>query len=145
MKKLLILTIAFMLSGVAANAQTYTMKSVYGNSTDSVTNAGNNYLKTTAVSGEGAITVQLVVTKLSGTAAGTAVIQGSLDGTNWVNINYATGGQTGAMNDTFALTDVTSQTYAWFLPASPYIYYRVYVVGSGTQLIRLAATLIKRT
>lgn len=132
----------------AVNAQTYTMKSVWGGSTDSVTNSGTNYLKT-QINGLGQVTVQAVITKISGTGAGTAVLQGSLDGTNWVTINYVTSeiwgaNSTGSPNDTFTLTNVTSQTVAWFLEDNQYVYYRVYVAGSGTELLRLSATAILR-
>lgn len=150
MKKLIILAMFTLLGVVGLNAQTFTLKSAYGGSTDSVTNAGTNYLKTaTAVSGTGGITVQLNITKISGTAAGTAILQGSIDGSNWNTISLASGmvtagASTGAANDTFTLTNVTSQNCSWFLVQNQYIYYRVFVTGSGTELIRLSGTLIQR-
>ena len=81
------------------------------------------------------------------TVAGYCLLQGSLDGTNWVNVptwktvRYAA---TASFNlydiDTFTLTNVTTaQTYTWKvtykdIPVHPYLYYRVAVVMTTTKV-----------
>ena len=67
-----IIAIAFLLVGVSAQAQNYTLTSIYGGTSDSVTNTETTVL-TKAISGAGTVTVQLNITKISGTAAGTAI------------------------------------------------------------------------
>lgn len=143
MKKLFF-ALAFMLSVAAAQAQSYTLLSVWGATTDSVTNTETTVLSK-QIPGKGTVTVQLNITRISGTAAGTAILQGSLDGTNYVTLHYATGGATtGVQNDSFTLTNVASQSVSWVINPSAYTYYRVSVTGSGTTLLRLASTAIKR-
>lgn len=148
MKKLFFLAMFILLGVVGLNAQQVTMKSQWGGTSDSVTNTGSAYLKA-QVSGVGTITVACAITKISGTGAGTAVLQGSLNGTNWQTISLASGlvqaaGSTGVANDTFTLTNVTTQSCSWFLAHNQYSYYRVYIVGSGTELLSLTGILIQR-
>lgn len=143
MKKLFF-ALAFLLVGVSAQAQSYTLLSVWGATTDSVTNTETTVMSK-QIPGTGVVTVQLNITKISGTAAGAAILQGSLDGSKWVTLHYATGGATtGVQNDSFTLTNVTDQSVTWVINPSAYVYYRVSVTGSGTNLMRLAATAIKR-
>lgn len=147
MKKFLFLFACLIgcLTANTASAQSFTLLSPHGGTTDSVTDAGTNYLTKQINGAASVVTVQLVITKISGTAAGTAVLQGSINGTNYVTLHYATGGATtGSQNDSFTLTNVTTQSVSWVIAPSHYNYYRVSVTGSGTQLLRLAATAIKR-
>lgn len=66
------------------------------------------------------ITAQVVVTKISGTVAGTLVLQGSMDGTNWTTIG------SGA-----SVTDA-SNTYS-FNSTVKWYYYRISWTGTGTM------------
>jgi hypothetical protein len=67
------------------------------------------------------VTIQFVVTKATGTIAGKATVQGSLNGTNYVNL------------DSMTLTDVATNSQVTEFANNPYRYYRVLVVGSGTM------------
>ncbi len=75
-------------------------------------------------------TIQSTLTKISGTVAGTVKPQGSVDGVNYVDIAGITA---------FTLTNVTSQTCAFPIIASPFQYYRVVVTPSGTQSTKIAS------
>lgn len=66
-------------------------------------------------------TVQLNIIKISGTVAGSAYVQGSLDNVNWFTVS-----------DTLTLADAT-QVKIWALGTAQHLYYRVRVVTSGTQ------------
>lgn len=148
MKKFIFLCAAMIAAFTAANAQVTTMKSQWGGTTDSVTNTGTAYLKA-QVAGTGTVTIQCVITKLSGTGAGTAILQGSVNGTTWIPVSFSTGlvtggGSTGAANDTFTLTNVTTQSCYWFLNENQFLHYRVYLTGSGTELLRVSAQAMLR-
>ena len=67
------------------------------------------------------VSIQFVVSKTSGTIAGKAYVQVSLNGTDYVSI------------DSMTLTDVTTNTQVTELADNPYRFYRVQVVGSGTM------------
>jgi hypothetical protein len=97
-----------------------------------VTNTGTAMLTTAQkADSTGNITLQAVITKVSGTVAGTAKPQGSLDGTNWFDITL-----TGIIptQTAFTLTDVASQTCAFFLRNVKCLYYRILITGSGTMV-----------
>lgn len=90
---------------------------------DTTTNADTVYLVSPKLtSSYDVVTVQLNVTKISGTVAGNAEIQASLDG-----VNYST-----VAEDTLTLTNGNSSKI-WALGRSDYLYYRVRVATSGTQ------------
>lgn len=67
------------------------------------------------------VTIQLIVTKNSGTVGGTSILQGSLDGVNYIN------------TDTLTLSNVDLNTKFISKPGNPYWYYRVITTGSGTM------------
>lgn len=80
------------------------------------------------------LTFQLNVRKLSGTTAGTAYVQGSLDGVNYFPLPGS---------DT--LTFANSNNYkAWVLAKSQFLWYRVRCIGSGTQSTELKALVLYR-
>jgi environmental stress-induced protein Ves len=80
------------------------------------------------------ITVQVIGTKTSGTVAGTAVLTGSLDGTNY----FAVGA------DTLTLANVATNSKVWQVDKSRYRYYRVKVITSGTQVSSYVCKLFGR-
>src|SRR6478735_6584286 len=72
--------------------------------------------------------VQIVITKISGTVAGTTKLQGSLNGTNWEDIGSA-----------FTHTDVASQAKLFTVTGGvPYTYLRTTSTGSGTMSAKVA-------
>jgi hypothetical protein len=142
MKKFIFL-IAFGLLGVAANAQIYDMLATTGNTSDTVTNTSAETL-TKQVSGAfSQVTVQLTVTKIGGTVAGTSVLQGSIDGTNYVTLtsHYADPGDTA---NSVTNTNVATQSWIWDVGNSKYLYYRVTTTGSGTMTAKVQAKIMVR-
>lgn len=139
MRKLLIL-LGLIAMSFSANAQVVAMKATTGNTSDTVTNTGTEVLSTQVNGYNEVVTVQLTVTKISGTVAGTAILQGSLDGTTWTTLNHAS--TTG--NDTITLTNVTTNSAIWVVEPSKYLYYRVSVTGSGTMVARISAKIMAR-
>lgn len=136
----------FYISGsILGNGQSLTnnavvrAKSVYGLTLDTVTNTATNTLKVRAQQWYKTISIQAVVTKLSGTAAGTVTLQGSNDGTNYNTVStsyllgtftapYTTGGVA-----TMSVSNITTNTKIFTLIGSPYEYYRLSYTGSGTM------------
>lgn len=107
-----------------AKAQVSNMLSNYGLALDTVTNAGSNYNYLTTTATQTNISVQPVITKISGTVAGTYYLQGSLDGTNYKSI----------VGDSATATNVTTNTVIWVLDNRNYKYYRIGYTGSGTMV-----------
>jgi hypothetical protein len=90
---------------------------------DTVVNTATVNKSFTVTAGYSAAGVQIVLTKISGTVAGTTKLQGSLNGTNWEDIGSA-----------FTHTDVASQAKLFTVTGGmPYTYLRTTSVGSGTM------------
>ncbi len=79
-------------------------------------------------------TVQLDITKLTGTTAGTAFLQGSVNGTGY---NTVPG------TDTLTLANA-SATKFWVLNKSNFLYYRIRTVATGSQSTSLVGTVLTR-
>jgi hypothetical protein len=124
MKKVLILaaTVIALCSIVQpALAQTSTQMPLIAG--DTLNDAGTVNKQFTVTAGYSAAGVQIVLTKISGTVAGTTKLQGSLDGTNWEDIGSA-----------FTHTNVASQAKLFTVTGGvPYTYLRTTSVGSGTM------------
>jgi hypothetical protein len=128
MKKLLFL----ILLGLSASAQS-TWPTIQPNKlsnllsyighpvSDTITNSTAEYQYGKVVGTNQAITVSVLLTKGTGTPAGTLYFQGSLDGTVWKTISSD------------ALTNTTTQELVYNQDPVYYTYYRVYVAASGTQ------------
>jgi hypothetical protein len=114
-------------------------KSSYGLTSDTVTNTATNYVQLQAKYGYNYLTIQPIVTKISGTPAGTLTLQGSNDGTNYVTVNtsYIKGGVA-----TLSVTNQNVNSRFFVVTGSPYEYYRVSYTGSGTMSCTLAALAI---
>src|ERR1700750_2347159 len=103
--KQFITIIALSLLTFGAKAQVIPFYGTDGNAaittstSDTITNAGTTYLQTKAnafnsIALGGGVVLQLNITNVSGTTAGTAILQSSLDGSNWdrhFNSNGTTG------------------------------------------------------
>jgi len=81
------------------------------------------------------VTVQCIITKVTGTVAGTVKLQGSIDGVVYNDVPGA---------GTFTLTDVSSQNCSFYSIPSLYQYYRVLVTPSGTQSSRIVSRALVR-
>lgn len=137
MKTIFALLFAVTICFVSVQAQvvTFDMKSKYGLTKDTVTNTGNNADSIAIFKKYTYISVQPVVTKISGTLtnATNVKLQGSVDGINWQIVNAA---------DTMTIANQTTNTKVWIVPAAeacPFAYLRVYYVGSGTMVATLKA------
>lgn len=126
---------------------TYNMLSAYGKVTDTVTNTGVNTLLIKVNNWYKTVSIQAIVHKVSGTAAGTVTLQGSNDGLNFVTVNtlylttlvpYFT---TGAAA-TLSCSNVTDQSSIFTLIGSPYEYYRLSYTGSGTMVCTLKGVVL---
>lgn len=154
MKKLLFF-IAFIAAFTAAKAQysePFQMKSSTGYDADTLVDANTKYLYYTiggvqqALKGVLATTsVQVSVVKMTGTVAGTVIVESSLDGAVWNNVytSYISGGSA-IYNLNFGLSDVADQAFRFNLPNWADLYIRVKYVGSGTMTAKIAAKLFVR-
>jgi len=70
------------------------------------------------------VVIQDVITKQSGTGAGTVQLQSSLDGTNWVNLGSA-----------YTITNVATQSAIFYVNNPVPVYLQLLVTGSGTESI----------
>ena len=121
MKKVFLLcAFALGLGTQLAQAQTITPE----NSTDTLVNAATVNLNQTVRLSYVNFAFQVVLTKISGTVAGTVILQASLDGTNFVTVPGT---------DTLTLANVTTNNIIWTLTSTPYLYYRAACTGSGTM------------
>ncbi len=90
-----------------------------------LTDATTGYVTSIIPGGYGNLSIQLIVTKTSGTVAGAAYLQASNDGTNYNDI---------APTDTLALANVAVNSKLWNVGTTPYLYYRAKIVTTGTQV-----------
>lgn len=149
MKKIIILMAFMLVAFTQANAQVWTLNGSDA-TTDTVTDAGTTYLTSGSLvaNKSGKYSVALVVANISGTSTFKAILQGSVDGTNWSNY-FGTAGTTGLGCDTL---QVTSAAPAYFVWNSAYpvsgasggrrLYMRIKCVGTGTQSTRVSGKLI---
>jgi hypothetical protein len=93
---------------------------------DSIIDAGTVTKTISTTAGYSAIGIQPVVTKISGTVAGTVILYYSLD-----NVNYKSTG------DTLTLANVTTNSAVFAKVTAPATYYRVVATGTGTMSARL--------
>lgn len=125
--KQIVTMIAVLLMGYAASAQSTSSPAI-----DTLTDAATEYLlqpKTKYFNGklDGCFSVGFVGTKISGTTAGYAIIQTSIDGTNYTNLYNSSA-------DSFALTNTSgAQAKNWYINGVKPVKVRIKVVGSGTQ------------
>lgn len=127
MKKIIFLLIGFVAS-LTVSAQVADLYNPLGTNltrdTLSLSSAtGTIYLTTRALKADftAHTTVQVNVTKASGTVAGTITLQGSLDGTNFHALN--------TLDSQTALATITAadatRSYSWTITGGRYPYYRV--------------------
>jgi len=131
-KELLIIAVA--LVSLSAQAQTPLKSSPSHAVTDTVAGNTVKYQYTgAAIVALSDLTVQYVVTKISGTVAGTILLQGSLDNVNFVTVGSAV-----------TPTDVGVQTGSFAVPLHPYLFYRISYAGAGTMSAKIVSNYIAR-
>lgn len=104
------------------------MLSPFNAISDTTTDTGVSYVSLGVSQWYNTIAIQSVVTKISGTVAGTVTLQGSLDGINYstVNSNYVTA-------SSYSPTNVATSTFRFIVTGSPYRFYRLSYTGAGTM------------
>ena len=143
MKKFIILLfvglVAF--SAIESKAQVYNLLSPYGIASDTAVNTTPTFLSSAAIAPAPAVTstIEVSVTKLTGTVAGTITLQGSMNGTSWKALNTP---NTVTALATHTATDA-SATYHWIITGSPFPYYRVSWTGVGTMTASFTAKLFR--
>lgn len=134
MKKLILG--AFMLFSISTYAQSTSVPAI-----DTITDAETvtiaqpnaSYFKAS----DGIFSVGVVITKISGTTAGSAVIEASIDGTNYKGLY-------GTAADTFAVANTSgAQVKNWFISGVKPAKIRVRFIGSGTQSTQIKGFFIK--
>jgi hypothetical protein len=96
-----------------------------------VTNTGTGTITKQVTGVYAKVSVQAIFTKTSGTLAGTATLQGSVDGTNYVTVGTA---HTVSGAATYTVTDTSTQSVIFTINGTPFAYYRVSWTGSGTMV-----------
>ena len=130
-----ILLLAAGLTDSAQAQRVYSLPGATGYTTDTVVNTATK-TQTIRVDGyQDAVTIQVVLTKISGTAAGKVYLLGSIDGANYIRAGGA---------DSLVVTNVATQSGIFKVTNSPYLYYRTSYTGSGTQSVKIQAKAIWR-
>lgn len=115
-------------NGGGAKRTAFPMLSNVGLSSDTTANTGTSHLTLPVTQWYNTMTIQSVITKISGTVGGTVLLQGSNDGTN-----YNTVSSTYADVVSYVPTDQATNTKIFVITGSPYRYYRVSYTGTGTM------------
>jgi hypothetical protein len=143
MKRILIIAMVAFVATIVFPETVYAqkdLKSIHSVTSDTVTNTATVYLTSPQVNfNKGAnTTVQVNVTKISGTVGGTISLQGSIDGTNFKALNTP---DTQTALATVTATDATN-VYHWRLAGNPFTYYRVSWTGTGTMSASFTAKVL---
>ena len=142
MKKILSL-IVFVTCISLANAQTFQMVGAYTTG-DTVVNTATKACSLKVAHSYKQISVQAIVTKISGTVAGTITLQGTVDGTNYVTVDSAVIVSNHQPYPTYTATNTATQSKVWILNNSPYLWYKLSYTGSGTMSAILKGYLLPR-
>lgn len=140
MKKEIIVGILFLMLSFTGFSQVITA-SALGNlkstpthaATDTITNATTKNQIGIVNGYNEIITIQPTFVKISGTAAATAKLQGSVDGVAYSDIGSS-----------YTVTDVATQTHFWIVTPSSYQYYRLNIVPTGTQSVKVTTPVLVR-
>jgi len=126
--KRFIYLIAIMLIGFSASAQT-----AFTN--DTITDTGTVTTDAVQWTGDGVLTMTVLYTQLSGTAAGTATLKGSLDGVTYTTLKDDTyGNLLYFSNDTDTISSTNGASWVAELRGSHGLkYFYISTTGTGTQ------------
>jgi hypothetical protein len=140
MKKIVLLLIAFLFFAISSEAQTFTMTG----SADTVVNTATKACSLKTVHSYKQISIQAVITKISGTVGGTLTLLGSIDGTNYINVDTATFVNSG-LAATYTATNTTgAQSKVWIINNNPYLWFKLSYTGTGTMSASLKGYLLPR-
>lgn len=164
MKKLFSIIAIGALFIVGAQAQKVSSASLlvggaFGNTIDTLDDAETITKFIKVQFSQSAMSMQVVITKISGTVGGTVTITASNDGVNFVDISspsIAISALRPVYSDTLLPADVTTNTKIWTIPLNgsqgtnvptlaPYLYYGIKYVGAGTMSAKFEGFLVFRT
>lgn len=121
--------LAFAIVAMAASAQTGRL---YTTANDTITNTGVATSDVITLAGSyKSLAVMVKYTQLSGTTGGTAVFQGSIDGTNYTTLTDAGGSV--KMYPSSTLTIASAAVFHFVVQDVPFKYFKVVSTGSGTS------------
>ena len=164
MKKIFLIA-AFSISMIgAAQAQIVSSASplvggTYGNEIDTVVNTASITKFVKVQNSNNSVSIQVVITKISGTVGGTVYPVASNDGVNFVNISNpsvaAANGVQAAYSDSLTPTNQTTNTKIWVFTNKaatngqtatygPYLYYGLKYTGTGTMSAKFKAYAVGR-
>jgi len=121
MKNLFLALVASILCLVTVDAAAQSATKMTVVSADTLTNADTTSKVINVTAGYASLAIQPIVKRLSGTAAGTVVLYGSIDGVNYVSTG-----------DTLTLTNQVTNTKLWNIGVPAYSSYKVVAISSGT-------------
>lgn len=144
MRKSFLLIVGFIVSlAITSQAQVADFYQPLGTNLtiDTVTNTGTSYVTTRVLKADfvAHTTIQVNVTKISGTVGGTISLLGSLDGTNFKALTVLDA-QTALA--TITATDATN-SYHFRITGGPFLYYRVSWTGTGTMAASFGAKIYR--
>lgn len=130
----------------------------YGLTVDTVDNTEAIVKYSKVTQSHTAISMQAVITKISGTVGGTVIPVASNDGVNWVNISRASIAANTlrpAYKDTLTPANQTTNTKLWVFSNAtavdgqtpgygPYLYYGIQYTGTGTMSAKFQGYIIGR-
>lgn len=119
MKKLFLLVA--LVIGIASISQAQAPKRMSVAVGDTLVNTDTLYKTFDISAGYAVVGVQVVVTKISGTVAGNVILQKTMDGTNWHNV------------DTLVLSNVATNAEMFEFQAPAAGKMRVQFISAGTQ------------
>lgn len=126
MKKLFII-FSLLIFSFAVNAQR-----VYTITSDTLTEVETEYFALSPLTGDyESLAIQVLCTELGGTADGTVVIQGSLDGTSYKTLNDESYYIKGFGNDTLTISD--GAVGLWVIHKPAFRNYRVAATGTAND------------
>jgi len=113
------------------------MVQAYGSTSDTVTNSATGYVGYTLTRYYTKISIQVIITKISGTVGGTVTVQGSLDGTTYTTVDSDI-----TTSSTLTPTNQTTNSKIFTITGSPYKYYRLSYTGTGTMSATIKGYLV---
>lgn len=134
----LILVAAIGSAQIKMNEAMISSNSVYS---DTLTDAETAYYTTRTISSyDQILSIGILCTNISGTSAGSVLLQSTIDGTNWVNVNQTnTTTLLVSTNDTLTITDAAYNI--WTLVTLPNHKYRLAVGQTGTSTTSYPVTI----
>jgi hypothetical protein len=135
MKFIAFLLSIFLLTAFSPDAKAQLQTLTVSAADDSLVNTDVGYATKTITGKASSISFVVLLTRNSGTAAGTVILEGSHDGTSYATVPGTS---------TFTMTNVASQVATFSVAPSTYNYYRATVTTSGTVNLSPTGTVLIR-